>query len=239
MNNIIKIKELKKSFGNEEILKGISLDLPEGKFTAIMGPSGAGKSTFLNIISGLEKPTSGFVEINGTKINELVEPELTIFRRDTIGYIFQQYNLIDFLNIYDNIVLPLKISKVKFDTKVVSKVIDSVGLNDQVKKFPDELSGGQKQRAAIARSIVGNNSIIFADEPTGALDVQNKDKVIKLLMNMVKENKKTLVLVTHDPLVAELADEVIFLLNGKIFERTSGLTSKQISSKLEGLEKNA
>lgn len=234
---LINIKNISKSFDNKNILNDISLEIEEGTFISIMGPSGAGKTTFLNIISGLEKPDNGFVELDGGNITELKEPKLTLFRRDKISYIFQEYNLIEFLNVRDNILLPLNLSKKMIDENLFKQVLTDIGISEYVEKSVNQLSGGQKQRVAIARSMMSDAKIIFADEPTGALDLNNRGIIMKLFADLVKKYKKTIVLITHDPFVASYADEVVFLLDGKIVKSIKKSTSIEIAEIIDDLEK--
>ncbi|WP_051350875.1 ABC transporter ATP-binding protein [[Acholeplasma] multilocale] len=214
MKEIIKIENITK----KNVLEPINAVISEGQCIGIMGNSGAGKSTLLNIISGLETPTTGAVHINGTDITKLKEPNLTKFRSRNISYIFQDYKLVEYLNVEENIKLIEKNNGNKIDENKYEQTVKALGLEDKLKVNVRKLSGGQKQRVAIARSIIGESKIIFADEPTGALDIVNKKIVLKELVENSKRNNKTLVIVTHDPEVALSTDKILFINNGKLDE---------------------
>lgn len=236
MRELITANDIKKNINGIEIIRGISINIYEGDFIAVMGPSGAGKTTLMNIISGLEVFTSGSLTIMHKDIKNLVEPERTVFRRENIGYIFQDYNLIDFLNVKENIEIPLGVMNKKIDKSFYNEVLSECGLLELEKRMPTELSGGQKQRVAIARTIVSGTPIIFADEPTGALDLNTREQMMKLFKSIVKKFNRTVILVTHDPHVAEYADKTVFLFNGKIIKTMIGESSKEISIALNELE---
>lgn len=236
MNKII-INKVSKSFDEKKIINEISLDIEEGSFVSIMGPSGAGKTTLMNIMSGLEKIDSGSVSIDGTMMNELKEPKLTLFRREKISYVFQEYNLVDFLNVKENIVLPLNLAKKPIDHELLQKIATDIGIVEHLEKPADKLSGGQKQRVAIARSLMSSAEIIFADEPTGALDLVNRENIMKIFETIVRKYNKTIVLITHDPFVAAYADKVIFLLDGKIEKIIQKSPSDVIAKIIDDLEK--
>lgn len=236
---IIEFKNVKKDFGKWNIIKNISIEFKQGKTYAVMGPSGAGKTTFLNLASGLEKPTSGEIIVNTKNIGEMKEPQLTKFRVKNISYIFQDYNIVDYLTVYENVVLSMKLAHSKIDDLKVTEILKRVGLIELKNKNVMQLSGGQKQRVAIARALVSNNEIIFADEPTGALDLNTRDEVIELLSEMSSIYKKTLIIITHDPKVATIADRVVYFLNGKISTIEDKSSAEHISSRLLELEHNA
>lgn len=238
MEEFIIAKDLYKSIKNTDIIKGISITINEGDFICIMGPSGAGKTTLMNMLSGLETLSSGSLEIMGKDSTFLIEPNRTVFRREKIGYIFQDYNLIDFLNVKENIEIPLGVMNKNIDKDLYNQVMKDTGILDFEKRMPSELSGGQKQRVAIARTIISETPIIFADEPTGALDLNTREQMMKLFKSVVKKFNKTVILVTHDPHVAEYADKTIFLFSGKIAKTLIGASSSEISLTLNSLENN-
>ena len=224
--DIVKVISLKKKYVSGKIevnaINGIDLNIKKGEFLAITGPSGSGKSTLLNIVGGNEFPTEGVVEINKRILSSMNDEELTIFRRRNIGFVFQGFNLIPYLNIYQNIVLPLELDHADIDSEFVKELIDELGLDDQIFKMPDELSGGQQQRAAIARALVTRPAIILADEPTGSLDSENSEKVISLLGNMARKYNQTIGMVTHNVDIAHRADRMIRIEDGKISDERQG-----------------
>lgn len=224
MEPLVKIKELKKYYrvGDERIeaLRGINLEIAQGEFISIVGTSGSGKSTLLNIISSLERPTRGEVIIGKTSLNKIKEKKLSDFRRDNIGFIFQSYNLLDPLTALENTVLPLIFRGIgkKEREKMGKEILCKVGLEDRMQNKPSQMSGGQQQRVSIARAIINNPKIIFADEPTGNLDSKTTEEILELLINSAKVNNSTLVMVTHDPVVAARADRSIHLKDGLIIK---------------------
>lgn len=201
--------------GDHELkaLDGIDLTLNEGKFIVILGPSGAGKSTLLNILGGLDSPTSGKIIVNGKDISTLSDNELAEYRAETVGFVFQFYNLIPTLTVYENVALVKEISPNALDPQ---KMIEEVGLGEHMKNFPAELSGGEQQRVSIARALAKNPKILLCDEPTGALDSETGVLVLKLLLKMAKSYGKTIVIVTHNQNIAKMADVVVRVKNGKI-----------------------
>ncbi|EGT3614738.1 ABC transporter ATP-binding protein [Clostridium perfringens] len=196
-------------------LRGVSLSIKDGEFIVILGPSGSGKSTLLNVISGLDNITSGSIKFNGEEISKYKEDKLTEFRRDNLGFIFQQYNLLQNLTVYENIQMGADLSKNPLD---INETLKHVGLESSKDKYPSQLSGGQQQRVSIARSVVKNPSIMFCDEPTGALDEETAKQVLNLLQKLNKELKTTTVIITHNPSIANMADTVIRMNSGKIEE---------------------
>lgn len=196
-------------------LRGVSLSINDGEFIVILGPSGSGKSTLLNVISGLDNITSGIIKFNGKEISKYKEDKLTEFRRDNLGFIFQQYNLLQNLTVYENIQMGADLSKNPLD---INETLKHVGLENSKDKYPSQLSGGQQQRVSIARSVVKNPSIMFCDEPTGALDEETAKQVLNLLQKLNKELKTTTVIITHNPSIANMADTVIRMNSGKIKE---------------------
>jgi putative ABC transport system ATP-binding protein len=197
-------------------LDGISVELARGSFTAIMGPSGSGKSTFLHVAAGLDRPTSGTVALAGTELAGLSERRLTILRRERIGFVFQAFNLMPSLTVAQNIGLPLRLDGRRVRRSEIREVATRVGLDQRLRHRPSQLSGGQQQRVAIARALVTRPEVVFADEPTGALDTSTGRDVLKLLRAVVDEHGHTVVMVTHDPVAAAYADRVILLADGRI-----------------------
>ena len=218
--NILKTSNLKKYYGNgENLVKAIdnaNIDIKEGEFVAIVGKSGSGKSTLLHMMGGLDNPTEGKVYINDKDIFSLKEEKLAIFRRRNIGFIFQNFNLIPSLNVWENITLPVGLDGKEINKPFVTDIINSLGLESKVDALPNTLSGGQQQRVAIARALVARPAIILADEPTGNLDSKTSDEVMSLLKTMIKKFNQTLVMITHDETIAQMADRVIYIEDGKV-----------------------
>jgi putative ABC transport system ATP-binding protein len=194
----------------------VDVAIDQGRFVAVMGPSGSGKSTLMHVLAGLDRPTSGTVEIAGTEVTKLDDKALTELRRDKVGFIFQAFNLLPVLTAEENILLPLSIAGRLPDRDWVDRLIDTVGLRDRLTHRPSELSGGQQQRVAVARALASRPSVIFADEPTGNLDSQSGREVLDLLRRAVDEFDQTVVMVTHDSEAASIADETIEMADGKI-----------------------
>jgi putative ABC transport system ATP-binding protein len=199
-----------------EALRGVSLTIPTGQFTAVMGPSGSGKSTLMHILAGLDLPTTGHVSIAGQDITHMSDTQLTQLRRDHIGFIFQFFNLLPMLTAEENILLPLRLAGENVDQTWANEIIEQVGLSDRRKHRPSELSGGQQQRVAIARALASRPTVMFADEPTGNLDSATSGEILKLLRTMVSTYGQTTVMVTHDANAAAMADRVLFLADGQI-----------------------
>lgn len=219
--NILSTHNLTKTYGTGDnvvhALTDVSLDIEEGKFVSIIGSSGSGKSTLLNLLGGLDRPTSGDVILDGKAIFEMDDEALTIFRRRKIGFVFQNYNLVPILNVYENIVLPIELDGTKIDTAYVDKIMDVLGLSEKKFSMPNQLSGGQQQRVAIARALAAKPSIILADEPTGNLDSKTSMDVIALLKLTGKEFAQTIVMITHNEEIATMADQMIRIDDGRIF----------------------
>lgn len=218
--NILKVEKIKKYYeGNGNVVKAvdnISFNIEAGSFTAIVGTSGSGKTTLLNLLGGLDYADSGQIEIDGQILSELKEDELTIFRRRKIGFIFQNYNLISVLNVYKNIVLPIRLDGNKPDKEYISKVCSMLGIEEKSRQYPNQLSGGQQQRVAIARAIASKPAILLADEPTGNLDSKTSAEVMGLLKMTSREFHQTIIMITHNESIAQLADRIIHLEDGKI-----------------------
>lgn len=220
MKPMVEIRNLKKYYGKgENLVKAVdhtNLTIERGKFTAIVGRSGFGKSTMLHLMGGLDRPDKGRVFIDGEDIFKLKDEQLAVFRRKKIGFIFQDYNLLPSLNVWENIVLPLGLDNKKVDHNYVMEIIKTISIEDKLKNLPNALSGGQKQRVAIARALASRPSIILADEPTGNLDSRTELEVIALLKTCVTKYGQTLVMITHDETIAQMADEIIVIEDGKV-----------------------
>mgnify|MGYP001436667433 FL=1 len=221
--SILQTENLTKIYGDGEnavhALRGINLTVEKGEFTAIVGTSGSGKSTLLHMLGGLDRPTTGKVMVNGKDIFSLSEEQLTIFRRRKIGFVFQSYNLVPVLNLYENIVLPLELDGKKIDREYIDQIAETLGLKDRLEALPNQLSGGQQQRVAIARALAGTPSIILADEPTGNLDSKTSQDVLSLLKVTSEKFGQTIVMITHNEEIAQMADRIIHIEDGCIFRR--------------------
>ena len=220
--SILQTTDMKKYYGEApnitKALDGVTLSVGQGEFVAIVGTSGSGKSTLLNMIGGLDVPTTGKVIVDGKELSTLNDEQLTIFRRRKIGFIFQNYNLVPVLNVYENIVLPVELDEDNVDKKFMDKVVRMLGLEDKQSSMPGNLSGGQQQRVAIARALVSKPAIVLADEPTGNLDSQTSNDVLGLLKATSQQFRQTLVMITHNNEIAQLADRIIRIEDGKISE---------------------
>ena len=222
--NVLKTENLKKYYGSGDslvkALDGVDLSVERGEFVAVVGTSGSGKSTLLNMMGGLDNPTSGSVKIDGREISGMSPDELTVFRRRQIGFVFQNYNLVPMLNVYENIVLPIELDGGKPDKKFIDGIVKMLHLEDKLDRFPNNLSGGQQQRAAIARAVAFKPAIILADEPTGNLDSKMGQEVLGLLKQTSESYGQTLVMITHNLDIAQLADRIVHIEDGKITERS-------------------
>ena len=230
-NIIVKTKSLKKHYegGTHTVvaLNGVDFEVKEREFVSIIGKSGCGKSTLLHMLGGLDSPTSGSVIVDGINLSEMNQEQLALFRRRKIGFIFQQYNLIPDLNVYDNILFPLELDGVKADKEFVQELLKTLHIADKTKMFPSMLSGGEQQRVAIARALATKPAIILADEPTGNLDTSSSHDVIGLLKIVAREYQQTLIVITHDLDIAQMADRIVRLQDGKLVGGSDSDVSKQ------------
>lgn len=220
--SIIKTKNLIKEYGQGEntifALNNVSIDLEEGEFVAIVGSSGSGKSTLLNMLGGLDFPNKGEIYVRGTRLSDLKGDNLTIFRRRNIGFVFQSYNLIPILSVYENIVMPLELDGIQADTDFINEICEKLKITDKLDQMPGQLSGGQQQRAAIARALSTKPAIILADEPTGNLDSKTSVEVAGFLKMSALAFHQTIALVTHDEEIAQMADRIIRIEDGRVYE---------------------
>ena len=221
---ILKADNLVKIYGQGEnevkALNNVSLEIEEGEFVSIVGSSGSGKSTLLNMLGGLDRLTSGDIYINNKKLGDMKDEELTIFRRRNIGFIFQNYNLVPILNVYENIVLPIELDGMKIDEEYIDSIINILGLSQKLTNMPNNLSGGQQQRVGIARAMAVNPKLILLDEPTSSLDPELVLGILDILRNLANEHKRTMIIVTHEMRFAkEIADRIIFMDDGRIIEQ--------------------
>ncbi|GAA3901689.1 ABC transporter ATP-binding protein [Streptomyces sp. NPDC003631] len=217
-------------------LDGVSVAFAAGRFTAIMGPSGSGKSTLMHCAAGLDTLTSGSALIGDTDLSSLDDRRLTLLRRDRIGFVFQAFNLVPTLTVAENITLPLDLAGGRGDPEWIDALVDVVGLRDRLHHRPAELSGGQQQRVAVARAFAGRPDVVFADEPTGNLDSRSGEEVLGLLGRAVRETERTVVMVTHDPVAAAHADEVVFLADGRLVDRMEAPTPEKVLDRLKAFE---
>ena len=224
--SILQAKNLRKIYGQGEnqvkALDGVNLEVEKGEFVAIVGTSGSGKSTLLHMLGGLDRPTSGEVIVDGKNTFALKDDELTIFRRRKIGFVFQAYNLVPVLNVYENIVLPMELDGEKIDTAYVDEILDTLVLSSKKEALPNQLSGGQQQRVAIARALATRPAIILADEPTGNLDSKTGQDVLSLLKVSAEKFTQTIVMITHNDEIAQLADRIVRIEDGKIVSEREG-----------------
>ncbi len=234
---VVVARDVTRRYGEGETsvdaLRGVSVDIDKERLTAVMGPSGSGKSTLMHIFAGLDKPTSGSVEVAGKDITKLGDNDLTKLRREHIGFVFQFFNLLPMLSAKENILLPLTISGEKPEDAWVDQVVHDVGLSDRLGHKPAELSGGQQQRVAIARALISKPTVLFADEPTGNLDSTTGQEILQLLRDAANERGQTIVMVTHDPRAASIADRILFLDDGLIVREMHGASSHDVVEAME------
>ncbi|POP34182.1 ABC transporter ATP-binding protein [Lactonifactor longoviformis] len=220
--SILSTTRLTKQYGSEsnivKALDNVTLSIEQGEFVAVIGTSGSGKSTLLNMLGGLDRPTSGSIKVDKFELGKLSDEDLTVFRRQRIGFIFQNYNLVPILNVYENIVMPIQLDGKKPDETFIMEIVSLLGLEKKLDNMPNHLSGGQQQRVAIARALASKPAIILADEPTGNLDSKTSDEVIQLLKLTGSQYRQTIVMITHNPEIARQADRIIRIEDGKITE---------------------
>jgi putative ABC transport system ATP-binding protein len=236
---IVRAHEVTRRYGEGDAavdaLRGVSLEIATGHLTAVMGPSGSGKSTLMHLLAGLDKPTSGEVEIDGINITALDDNALTKLRRSHIGFVFQFFNLLPMLTAEENVLLPLAIAGAKPDRGFYETLIESVGLEERLTHRPSELSGGQQQRVAIARALVSRPKVLFADEPTGNLDSQTSGEILDLMRTSVERLGQTTVMVTHDPAAAAIADRILFLADGEIIHDRGACDADEVARTMQEL----
>jgi putative ABC transport system ATP-binding protein len=232
----VRLESVTKRYGSGDnavtALRELSLGIPQGSFTAVMGPSGSGKSTFLHLAAGLDRPTSGSILLGETDLATLSEDEVSRLRRERIGFVFQSFNLVASLTAAQNITLPLRLAKRPPDSAWIAEVTQRVGLDDRLKHKPGELSGGQQQRVAIARALGARPEVIFADEPTGALDTRTGREILELLREAVDLLDQTVVMVTHDPTAAAYADSVVFLADGEVVQTMATPSAEAVAERI-------
>ena len=234
--------ELTRVYGEGETavhaLRNVTLDVEREKLTAVMGPSGSGKSTLMHLLAALDLPTSGYVTIAGTRLGNLSDNQVTLLRREHIGFIFQFFNLLPMLTAEENILLPLSLAGEKPEKEFFDDLMDKVGLDDRRTHRPSELSGGQQQRVAIARALVSRPTVVFADEPTGNLDSKTGGEILELLRSSVRDYGQTLVMVTHDSRAAATADRILFLADGEIVKELRGVTEHEVLEAIEEITRS-
>ncbi|GLY31139.1 ABC transporter ATP-binding protein [Kineosporia sp. NBRC 101731] len=228
----VRLTEVSREYGDVTALHQVSVDVEPGEFVAVMGPSGSGKSTLMHCAAGLDTPTSGRVSVGGIAIGGLNETRRTELRRERVGFVFQSYNLVSSLTVEDNITLPLRMAGRPADRAWMSELVERVGLTDRMHHLPGQLSGGQQQRAAIARALVARPAVVFADEPTGALDLRAAREVLKLLRSMVDDLGQTVVMVTHDPAAAAHSDRALVMADGRIVETLAKPSAADLAASL-------
>src|SRR3954469_22347135 len=239
VGGMVELHALVRVFGRGEgavrALDGVTLSLAPGTFTAIMGPSGSGKSTLLQIAAGLDRPTDGRVVLADRELGDLGEKALARLRREQIGFVFQSFNLLGALTAEQNVALPARLAGKRLSRAVVRDVLEQVGLGERARHRPAQMSGGEQQRVAIARALVGQPDVIFADEPTGALDTRSGRAVLELLRRTIDDGGRTLVMVTHDPSAAAWADRVVFMADGRLAGELTAPTAEQVAECMAGL----
>jgi putative ABC transport system ATP-binding protein len=237
--DVVRLTDVVKTYGGRRnsvtALDGVTIGFPRATFTAVMGPSGSGKSTFLHCAAGLDRPTSGSVRLDDQELSTLSEVALTKMRRDRVGFVFQAFNLLPAFTVQDNVTLPLRLAGRRANREAVDRVLAQVGLSERRKHLPGELSGGQQQRVAIARALITRPAVVFADEPTGALDTRTARDVLNLLRASVDQAGQTIVMVTHDPVAASYADRVVFLADGRLVGELHRPTAETVAERMTHL----
>ncbi|MFI9588935.1 ABC transporter ATP-binding protein [Nonomuraea sp. NPDC052265] len=239
MTDVVRLDAVSKVYGKGQgavaALREVSVGIPRGSFTAVMGPSGSGKSTFLHCAAGLDVPSSGSVRLGGTELAGMDETSLTELRRERVGFVFQAFNLIPALDVVENVTLPLRLARARVDQAWLTEILSRVGLEGRAGHRPAQLSGGQQQRVAIARALVTRPEVVFGDEPTGALDTMTARDVLRLLREVVDGMGQTVVMVTHDPVAASYADQVLFLADGRIVDAMTAPTAEKVAERMTRL----
>ncbi|MEV0487915.1 ABC transporter ATP-binding protein [Streptomyces sp. NPDC050508] len=233
---VVRIRGLRRHYGEVRALDGVDLDFGAGTFTAVMGPSGSGKSTLLQCGAGLERPGAGTVTVDGVELTGLSERRRTLLRRERIGFVFQSFNLLPSLTAAQNVALPLRLAGRRPSRGAVREALERVGLAERAGHRPSQLSGGQQQRVALARALITRPAVLFADEPTGALDTATGRQVLALLRELVDREGQTTVMVTHDPVAASYADRVVFLVDGRVGGELRAPSAAEVAARLTGLE---
>jgi putative ABC transport system ATP-binding protein len=236
MTTTVALRALRMVYGRVTALDGVTVEFAKGTFTAVMGPSGSGKSTLLHCAAGLDRPSEGTVTIEGTLLGSLGETALTKLRRDRIGFVFQAFNLVSALTAEQNVALPLRLAGRRTEPGQLATALDAVGLADRAGHRPSQLSGGEQQRVAIARALISKPAVVFADEPTGALDSATSRQVLALLRELVDRHEQTVVMVTHDPVAAAYADRVLMLADGRLVDEVAGADAEAIALRMAKLE---
>ncbi len=235
-DEIVRLENVVKTYGRGRArvtaLDSVSVGFRRGSFTAVMGPSGSGKSTCLHCAAALDRPSSGSVKLDGIELTTMSERKLTRLRRDRIGFVFQSYNLLPSLSVFENVALPLRLAGRRVRRRTVSEVLEQVGMGEYRRSLPGELSGGQQQRAAIARAMITDPAVVYGDEPTGALDTGSAREVLGLLRSAVADRGQTVVIVTHDPVAASYADRVVFLTDGRLAAELFSPTVQDVSNQM-------
>ncbi|MET9678951.1 ABC transporter ATP-binding protein [Streptomyces coeruleorubidus] len=235
-HDAIRLDSVTRAYGPVTALDDVTLALPAGTFTAVMGPSGSGKSTLLQCAAGLDRPTSGSVTVAGTELTGLSERRLTLLRRERVGFVFQAFNLLPALTAEQNVALPLRLAGRRVAKARVRQALQQVGLAERARHRPGQLSGGQQQRVALARALITRPDVLFADEPTGALDTRTGREVLGLLRAMVDREGQTIVMVTHDPVAAAHADRVLFLVDGRVHGELTAPSADAVAARMTRLE---
>lgn len=241
-SNAIRLEAVTKVYGAgsgaRAALRAVSVCIPDGTFTAVMGPSGSGKTTLLQCAAGLDQPTSGSVFLGEAALAGMSETQLTELRRERAGFVFQAFNLVPSLNVLQNVLLPLRLARVRADEAWLQEIVGRLGLHNHLRQRPAQLSGGQQQRVAIARALIARPCVVFADEPTGALDLRTAEEILRLLRETVDVLGQTVVMVTHDPVAASYANTVVFLVDGRIVSSMEQPTSAQVADYILGVERS-